>query len=207
MTVLAVGLMVVMLFGVGIVHFSHNTPILKLRPVLEQEYGAPGFETRFRPGPNPWIEVHVPQPVLADRGLQEVALVDPEAAWVEVSYRMVQQRERAEQAMPLMLELAREKGVKDATLEIVGAGEKGVRLRVRGVLRSPRVVKRSDDITRALAVELGKLSWVGVATVTLKTPEGVLTHASGPAVPRRPAAPPSPSPSRPAASPTPAPSR
>jgi len=228
-TVLAVGIVVVMMFGVGIIHFSGSTPILQLRPILEQEFQVAAFETRFRPGPNPWLEIYVPAEALEQQELHEVALfalaeyrklakrtrvrtlkarVKGESSdpWVEVTLGMVKHHGRAEQATPLMLDLVRERGVKEATLEIVGVGRRGVRLEVRGLLRAPRGVKRSQEVVRSLAAELGKLSWVGMAHVTLKAPEGELTHVSGPDAPSLPKQP-SPRTSRPVATPSPSPSR
>ena len=214
MTVLAVGFMVICMFGVGVVHFSANTPILQLRPLLEREYGTKGFETRFRPGQRPTVEIHVPAEALDDETtLDTVALFalqtyrdlakrtrvrllkarikgdgdEDEAAveWVEVTTTMVQHHERGVQALPVMEAMAKEKQVADPALTLTGVGRRGVRVELRGKVRLPRAVPRAEAITKELARELGQLSWVGVAQVELQTPDGKTHRAvSGPDAPR-----------------------
>ena len=61
LTILFMGLLSIALFGAVIVYYSQQTPILRLRPELEQHYRVPGFEARFISGVTPWIEV-IPPP-------------------------------------------------------------------------------------------------------------------------------------------------
>src|SRR5688572_26241719 len=67
--VLVLGLVSVALLGGFVIYYTGNTPILRLRPVLEQRFGVTGVRTRFvgRPGQRSHIEVDVPAAAAPDQ--------------------------------------------------------------------------------------------------------------------------------------------
>jgi hypothetical protein len=210
LTILLMGLGSIGLFGGVVVHYSRQTPILRLRPALEQQYGQTGFETRFIAGPAPWIEVVPPEGLaFADEwartdlgvwalstyrelteqqtGVTECRLLLRDGTIVAVDTEMVSMLEAARSARDLQLELLRRAGVEQPEVVVLGVVRSGVHVSARGRGGSGAGGEELQRLARKAATALSALSYVSRARVEVLGPgEARASAEAGRDVPRVP---------------------
>lgn len=224
MTILAMGLGSIALFGAVVVFYSRQTPILRLRPELEQRFGVAGFETRFVAQGAPYIQVSPPAALAlpdeyarAEVGawaldryreiteqrtvVTECQVLMPDGASTIVDLEMASMLHAARAGREQQLEALRKAGLLEPDVQVRGVVHSGVHLEATGRAPAGRDQEERRKLARKAALALSSFSCVSRARVDVLDAAGnAATELAGrdvPPPPRKPIKPPPPLPPAP----------
>lgn len=205
LTILALGLFTVVVFGLAVIYSTGRTPILRLAPELDRELGRKGFRARYVrgiAGELPFIEVTLPEghpasPLelarvgrvaleryrrLAERTTVEACWVypysapgAPRATPTEVNLGLVWAFDAAQTGREELEAAARRFGIDAPAVEIAGLARTGVHLRVAG-----QTLRRDGDVVaRGAAAAISSFAYVGRVDIAVVGPGGRVERQAG----------------------------
>ena len=212
LSILVIGFLTMIGFGIAVVHLNRSTPILQLKPDLEQQFKQSGFATRFmKPLGDlyPHIEVLVPPELGTDeRVLRDIGLfalerygkltekrgsqvqscvvhpVDQPQPRVEVTLRQVFSVKRAEAEHDAIVQSLQGLGLRDASVTVEGTTASGARLHIKGRVPPSRT---PEKLAKSLLARLTKdRSYLGTIVIMIDSEQGRLTLTGGADAPRQP---------------------
>lgn len=196
--ILVIGILTVVFFGGGIVYFTGNTPILKLKAELERDHPGQTLKTRLLPGNPPHIELEVSPELAPDaltmtalgldaldryRKLAERTRVEscvvrrrdaPEVA-VTVDLPLQYALDEAQGSVGLIMQTAQKAGVTNAEVAVLGAAVTGAHVSVRGKTAKADAAVIADRAVAAIT----SLSYVGRVQVVITGPKGQVQRGGG----------------------------
>lgn len=202
LTILFMGLLSIALFGAVIVYYSQQTPILRLRPELEQHYRVAGFEARFISGVTPWIEVVPPAGfplpdeyartrlacwalgryrALTEERTQvvECHLLPQDGTQTVVDTEMVFMLERAEASLEELAQALVHEGLTQPEVEVLGVVMSGAHIVARAHAPQGLSEEARHKTARRAAEVLGRFTFVSKARVEVLAPGGAKVQAEG----------------------------
>ena len=194
MTILALGIVTVALFGGGVVWISQQTPIVRLHPLLKEHYKNETIDVRFLPGNSPRIEVLVPDELGADRyalgdvgvwALSEyydlapksqvrtcrVLLLSDETRYVDIDRELMDMLRRAERQQPQLFAAAEKAGLKRGRLELKGVVGTGVHVELFGSMPELEV-EAATKLAARIAGAVSRATFLSRVTVFLEAKGG-----------------------------------
>lgn len=199
LTILAFGIVTVVLFGGSVIYYSTKTPILQLAPELEKRYGADGFVTRFHPGRPPSIEVTAPAGLVKDEvALSELAAFSLEAyrkiagtstqvdscvakvkdapgRQARVTLELAARLARARGSLNEVKQCAHRVGLTASNVEVLGLARTGAFVRVSASSQRPDAAALADRTVAAVS----SLVYIGRVEVAVAGPAGPIERRGG----------------------------
>ncbi len=196
--ILVIGIFTVVFFGGGIVYFTGNTPILKLKAELEKEHPGQTLKTRLLPGNPPHIELEVSPELAPDvlsmttlgldaldryRKLAERTRVEscvvrrkdaPDMA-VTVDLPLQYALDEAQGSVAYILQAAQKAGVTSPEVSVEGAAVTGAHVTVKGKTLKADAGAIADRAVAAIT----SLSYVGRVQVVVTGPKGPIRRGGG----------------------------
>ncbi len=205
LTILALGLFTVVVFGLAVIYSTGRTPVLRLAPELDRELGHKGFRARYvrgLAGELPYIEVTLPQGhpqgpldfarvgrVALDRYRKLAERTTVEACWVypytppgapratpiEVNLGLLWALDAADEGRAELEATARRHGVDGPSIEVAGLARSGVHLRIEG-----QTLRRDGDaVARGAAAAISSFAFVGRVDIAVEGPGGRVERRAG----------------------------
>lgn len=201
MTILAMGLVSIALFGGVIVYYSQQTPILRLRPELEAKFKVAPFDTRFIAGVDgnyPHIEITPPEALAMPDDYARAAVgawaldryvelteqrTSVSTCWVRtpgdawpplvVDTEMASNLSRALEGRPQMTETALKQGMLEPVEIVVkGVVQTGVHVRVIGRAAQGLSDEQRQKVAAKAAEALANFSYLSKVELELEAPGG-----------------------------------
>lgn len=199
LTIVAVGIVTVVLFGGSVIYYSTKTPILQLAPELEKHYGVNGFVTRFHPGRPPAIEVTAPAGLIADdAALTDLAVFSLEAyrkiagtstqvdscsarikdapeRLVRVTVDLAARYARARGGVNEVKQCAHRVGLTGSSVVVLGVANTGASVRLTAATQRQDAALLADRTVAAVS----SLAYIGRVEVSVAGPAGPIERRGG----------------------------
>jgi hypothetical protein len=199
LTIVALGIVTVVLFGGSVIYYSTKTPILQLAPELEKRYMVDGFVTRFIPGRPPAIDITAPAGLVKDEaGLTDLAVFSLEAyrkiagsstqvdscvakvkdapgQQVRVTVELAARYTRAQTGVNEVKQCAHRVGLTGSSVQVLGVAQTGASVRVTASTQRADALALADRTVAAVS----SLAFIGRVEVGVAGPGGPIERRGG----------------------------